>query len=99
MLDGSKAGIVYLDTMVSSGEKQPIYCLRIRDEVHHSRISVPYGLHDHLAVDGEKLEQMIMGLALAHVPDSPNTYTRIGLVRFMKLSCFDGMDVVELVMI
>jgi len=54
MLDGSKAGIIYLDAMASSGEKQPVYCLRIRDEVNHSRIGVPYGLYDHLSEDGER---------------------------------------------
>ena len=42
---------------------------------------------------------MIMGLALVYAFNSPNTYARIGLIRFITLSCFDGMDVVELVII
>jgi len=97
--DGTKAGIVYPDSVAEFDDRQIIYCLRVRDEVHHTKIEVPYGLYDILYGDKETLEPMIMGLALSLLPDDKNTYQRVGLVRFMKLSCFDGGDISELILI
>jgi len=98
-MNGTKAGIVYPDSVPEFEDRQIIYCLRVRDEVHHSKIEVPYGLYDDLCGNKETLESMIMGLALSPIPDEKNTYQRVGLVRFIKLSCFEGGDISELILI
>jgi hypothetical protein len=97
--NGTKAGILCPDSVAEVAKLQTICCLRVRDEIHHSRVEVPYGLYDHLCEERETLQQMIMGLALVRVLGHADTYQRIGLIRFMKKSFFDGIAMTRLVII
>jgi Heterokaryon incompatibility protein (HET) len=88
--DGQKIGKFYPDIASEMQSKQYIFCLSVRAEPHISPVKFSFG--ESLEASAQAL---IMGLALLRLGIS-DTYKRVGLVRELKKSAFNGTKLVDL---
>lgn len=91
--DGSIAGAFYPDIITEVRDMKWVYCLSIKGESFFAKSQELYKLYQkNLSTDDEFSGEnaMIMGLALMKDMTRPNTYQRVGLIRWVKKSLFSG---------
>jgi hypothetical protein len=90
--DGSIAGVCFPDVVDEPVEGVSVWCVGVRPEPAFSLARMPSAFTDSGA-------PIVMGLALQEEPASMNTFRRLGLVRWMNSSFFDGIGVSEFLLV
>jgi hypothetical protein len=92
--EGLTIGAASIDVLTELYNGQAVSCLSLRREMDYLSVGVPHDLYkgDLKAEDEERWEAMIMGLGLVRSEEYTGFYKRVGLVRWMKESCFSGVE-------
>ena len=97
---GERIGVIYPDVSSELGDSQDIFCLEVRKETYWSKIEMDYWIYNRYPEpeDEEDSRVMVMGLALVKDDEHAGgySYKRVGLVRWMKGSCFSDAKVCEI---
>lgn len=91
---GCAAGALYPDIISEVRDLEWVYCLSIKGESFYSKTHLPSGLYEKSSYTEEETlgeDAMVMGLALMKDTSKPDTYTRVGLIRWVKKSSFLGI--------
>lgn len=99
--DGVTIGAAYIDVLSELSDGQAVFCLSVRKEIYWTMRDMPYHLYNgnSKAEDEEGWEAMIMGLILIGSNERAGSYRRVGLVRWMKESCFVDVEPSEITII
>lgn len=92
--ESERIGAIYPDDPSDLRDGQDLFCLEVRQERYLSEIVMPYGIyHRHpQPEDEDDSRAMVMGLALVRDDEHAGDYRRVGLVRWMKRSCFANVQ-------
>lgn len=95
---GERIGAIYPDDPSDLQDGPDLFCLQVRREHHWSKIEMPYCIYDWGPdpEDENDSRAMVMGLALVRDEEHAGDYRRVGLVRWMKRSCFANMQPCEI---
>lgn len=93
--DGSISGAFFPDVAGELHADTPAWCIAVRPESEQSYIPIPYSISENFGPDAA----LIMGLALQRDDEKVDTFRRVGLIRWMKRSAFDGGDLTEFTLV
>lgn len=93
-----RIGVIYPDVLSEVQNGQVIFSLEVQQERYWSKVPLPPSLYNRPPEpeDEEDSRAMVMGLALVRYEEHAGGYKRVGLVRWMRTSCFYNMEVCEI---
>lgn len=96
--ESERVGVIYPDVLSELQGGQIIFCMEVRKERCWSKVQMPCTIYDRNPEpkDEEDSRAMVMGLALVKDDEHTGGYKRVGLVRWMKRSCFSDAEACEI---
>lgn len=96
--ESERVGVIYPDVLSELQGGQIIFCMEVRKERYWSKVPMPSTIYDRNPEpkDEEDSRAMVMGLALVKDDEHTGGYKRVGLVRWMKRSCFSDVEACEI---
>ncbi|KAL8738938.1 MAG: hypothetical protein Q9181_000350 [Wetmoreana brouardii] len=94
--EGSAVWALLADDQAEVQPNQKIYCISVRDEQYWAQIEWPKDLYSRRRQrtredEEEWVGSMVMGLGLTAVEAEEKKFRRLGLVRWMKKTLFEGI--------
>ncbi|KAF6229847.1 hypothetical protein HO133_004184 [Letharia lupina] len=96
--ESERVGVIYPDVLSELQGGQIIFCMEVRKERYWSKVLMPSTIYDRNSEpkDEEDSRATVMGLALVKDDEHTGGYKRVGLVRWMKRSCFSDVEACEI---